>query len=99
MRVCNCRKELTAKLLENTKKRLPDSTGHQVEIEGLAFAMTPKLGVIGRDYLPVTITHTVKNKRTGMEKRKVEKVKLLASYCPFCGEKQTIDDAPDQPPA
>lgn len=95
--MCNCRKELTAKLLENAKNQLPNSTGHSVEIEGFAFAITPKLGVIGRGYMPVTVTHTVKNKRTGIEKRKVEKVRLLASYCPFCGEKQSNENEPAEP--
>jgi hypothetical protein len=88
--MCNCRTELTAKLLENVKKQLPDSTGHEVEIGGYSFVFTDS-GITGRDCLPVTIKHFVTAKKTGIQKLKTEKTNLLASYCPFCGEKQAAE--------
>lgn len=88
--MCNCRTELTAKLLESVKKQRPDSTGHEVEIGGYAFTFTES-GITGRDCLPVTIKHFVTIKKTGEKKLRTETTNLMASYCPFCGEKQVKD--------
>jgi len=85
--MCNCKSELEEEFLRTVKNQLPDSTGHYVEIGGYAFAMTNNLSVVSRQFLPVTIKHTVTNKKTGAQKQKVEKQKLLASFCMFCGKK------------
>ncbi len=78
---------MEARFLAHVKEKLPESKNHFVEIEGYAFALTGDLGVVSRQFLPVTIKHTVTNKKTGAQKQKVEKQKLLASFCMFCGEK------------
>lgn len=85
--MCNCRQELEAKLLELAKEQLPESTGHSVEIEGYVFGLKGNT-IFSCQALTVAIKHTVTSKKTGFQKQKVEKQKMVARYCMFCGEKR-----------
>lgn len=81
---CNCKSEIEAKFLEKVKTDLPESTNHGLEMTGYTLLIednTMKL----RGFMPVEIKHTVKNKKTGLDRVKKDKTSVLFTYCPFCG--------------
>lgn len=88
--MCDCKTELEVKLLERVKEALPDSTNHSVEIEGYVFGISGN-SMFSCQAMTVAIKHTVTVKKTGLQKQKTEKQKMMASYCMFCGEKRVKD--------
>lgn len=88
--MCNCKTELEAKMLARAKEVLPESTDHNVEIDGYVFGLTNNNGVVQRQALTVVIKHTCKLKN-GSIKQKVEKQKIMATFCMFCGERQVVE--------
>lgn len=84
---CDCRATFTEKFLERAKELYPDSKDHSVELKNYAFVFSEG-GMDLRGSIPVELTHTVTNKKTGVTRSKKEKTSLLFSYCPICGVKQ-----------
>ena len=81
---CNCKSEISEKFLERVKSERPDSTNHNLEMTAYTFLLEGNRMTL-RGFMPVSIEHTVKNKKTGLERVKKEKTSVLFTYCPFCG--------------
>lgn len=86
---CNCKADFTEKFLNRVKEINPDSTNHEVELTGYTNVFgTNAVGQTTLElngFMPVEIKHTVKHKKTGVERVKKEKTSFLFTYCPFCG--------------
>lgn len=81
---CNCKSEIEAKFLEKVKADLPESSNHNLEMKDYSFLLEGNTMAL-RGYMPVEIQHTVKNKKTGIDRVKKEKTSVLFTFCPFCG--------------
>ena len=81
---CNCKTEISEKFLEKVKADLPESTNHSLEMTAYSFVLDGNRMEL-RGYMPVEIKHTVKNKKTGVDRVKKEKTSVLFTFCPFCG--------------
>lgn len=88
--MCECRADIEKRLADHYAPKLPDS--RQVEAKLTGYAITIGAGLSIRPYMPAEIRHTVTVKKTGADKRKVEKVNMYFSHCPFCGEKLKKDE-------
>lgn len=82
---CECKSNITARLLARAKENLPESKDHSVEIQGYAFVFTNDNSLDLRGSAIVEIQHTAKHRKTGADVAKKVKEKLLFTYCPFCG--------------
>lgn len=90
--MCNCRKDIEAKLLEDIPTQLP--AGHQrlsVSLEGYALMFGE--GVMqSRQIMPIQVKYQAPTK-AGVMKDKKQTMNMAASYCMFCGEKYDKDEA------
>jgi hypothetical protein len=69
---CNCKTEISEKFLEKVKTDIPESTNHSLEMTAYSFVLDGNRMEL-RGYMPVEIKHTVKNKKTGLDRVKKEK--------------------------
>jgi len=83
--MCDCRKNLEAKLTERFKQMSPDATGHKVALQGYAICLGETLH--SRSFMPYKATAEFPLKKGGT-KVKSELGNMFFSHCPFCGEKQ-----------
>lgn len=85
--MCDCRIRIEAKLTERHAKQSPSARDHKAELMGYGVKLTNDLGMVEAAFMPAELRSTVTVKKTGSEKRKVEKIHMHFSHCPFCGEK------------
>ena len=83
--MCNCKKELEAKLLDNFISKFPDVKEHSVELKGYCLGITDK-GLVLRSYMPYSYEADYPLKKGGYKHKKQEG-NFVFSYCPFCGGK------------
>ena len=83
---CNCKEILTAKMLSNVQKNLPESQNHEVSLMGYSTCINKEtLTLSTRGSMLMEIRHKAINKRTGNSVDKKIKEALFFTYCPFCG--------------
>lgn len=84
--MCDCRKDLEAKLTEKFRQQAPRATGHKVVLQGYAICLGESL--YSRAFMPykATAEHPLKK---GGTKVKSEEGSMFFAFCPFCGEKQS----------
>ncbi len=87
--MCECRSDIEQRITDRYATRMPESREVDATLMGYAITFGDDLRV--RAYMPVEIHHTATVKKTGVEKRKIEKVSMFFTYCPFCGEKLAKD--------
>ncbi len=81
--MCNCKKEMEARLLEKCSQEPGED--HKIKLMGYGYILSDnKLEY--RPVMPIehTYMHTAKN---GNKKSKTDKISMVLSHCPFCGEK------------
>ena len=83
--MCECRADIEKRLVEHAQGKMPDARDVAAKLMGYGFVLGGALSV--RAFMPVELSHTTTIKKTGADKRKVEKMNMFFSYCPFCGEK------------
>ena len=84
--MCNCRKNLEQKLTAHYAAQMPEAKELDVKLTGYAFVIEGNV-MKSKPVMPIEIRRTVLVKKTGAEKRKVEKSNMTFIFCPFCGEK------------
>lgn len=86
--MCECKTEIEAKLVARLQEQEPEATKIDLKIGGYVFLfgdsviMKPTLQIEGVFYLPT--------KAGGLKAKKI-KQSMIASYCPFCGEKLSTE--------
>jgi hypothetical protein len=81
--MCNCIQEIENRLKEKYAPKLP--TLKHVGFSNKAFIFKGNVtGTVLSQPIDVDYTQTTK---TGREQYKTEIVRMVPSYCPFCGEK------------
>lgn len=88
--MCECRADIEKRLTDHYAPKLSESREVKAKLMGYAITIGARLGI--QPYMPVEVSHTVTVKKTGADKRKVEKVNMYFSHCPFCGVKLAKDD-------
>lgn len=83
--MCDCRKRIEEKLTKFQTEKMPESKDVEAKLMGYAL-MIEGNALISKPCMPIEVRHTVTVKKTGLEKRKVEKSNMTFSFCPFCGE-------------
>lgn len=83
--MCDCRKDLEARLLEDFRQRNPDATEHSATLNGYAFIFGSSVQMKGCMEVEYSARHAVK-KGDGY-KTKRTKSSMIFTFCPFCGER------------
>lgn len=83
--MCECRKDIEEKLLARFIEKSPSASNHEVSLKGYAIVIGETLS--SRPFMPATLMADHPLKKGGL-KRKTEEIKMLFTYCPFCGTKQ-----------
>lgn len=79
--MCDCRKDITTKLLERFKTEHPEASGHGVDILNAGINFTTGGAVY---YAPVEYRAVYPLKKGGTKLR-TTKGSMVFSHCPFCG--------------
>ena len=85
--MCDCRTQIETMLAERHAQQTPAAREHKAVLAGYGMKITKDLGVVEAVFMPAELRSTVTVKKTGAEKRKVERINMHFSHCPFCGEK------------
>ena len=85
--MCDCRNRIEAMLTEHHAQQTPSARDHKAVLMGYGIKITRDLGMAESVFMPAELRSTVTVKKTGAEKRKVDKINMHFSHCPFCGEK------------
>ena len=83
---CSCREEVIANLKSRMAAKFPEAEITSVELNGYSVAMTNDRKAVMRLGTTADIQRLEKT-RAGSMRTKKNKVTILFSYCPFCGEK------------
>jgi hypothetical protein len=84
---CDCKKDIEAKLKDLFAQKVPEATGHGVELQGFGFGLTDSgLHIAQFTAARATALYQLKN---GNKKVKTVTQNMHFSYCPFCGVKAT----------
>lgn len=81
--MCDCRERIEADVEKRYVEKNPSGVEVKARLQGYALMLTGGR----RPYMPVEVAHTVTVKSTGQPKRKIEKMTMLFSFCPFCGKR------------
>ena len=86
--MCDCKRNVEAKLLARAKEIYPDATEHEVKLTGYAFIFGKTVELKGC----MSFEHSAEFplKKGGL-KRKTEKTNMMFTFCPWCGEKYDAD--------
>jgi hypothetical protein len=83
--MCDCKKQIEAKLLEHFKASAPEAADHEIELEGYGLAVVDNTMTV-RPFAPYKAAALFPLKKGGM-KRNVKTGVMGFSFCPYCGEK------------
>lgn len=86
--MCECKEDIERRVLEKFKHEHPDATGHEAEMGGYAIVFGKGGGLRPAARIDLTAKGLTK---TGKDKAIRSKVSMLATYCPYCGEKFVKD--------
>ena len=81
--MCNCIQEIENRLREKYAPKLPTLKHVGFSNKALMLEGTVTGTVL---FQPIDVDYT-KTTKTGREQHKTEIVRMVPSYCPFCGEK------------
>lgn len=82
--MCNCRKDIEAKLLTRFKSTAPCATDHSASLTGYTLVLGAAITEKGCMSIELTAKHPLKK---GGVKSKTDRSQMIFTYCPFCGEK------------
>jgi hypothetical protein len=88
--MCDCKRNIEARLLVRAKEMHPEALGHEVKLTGYAFIFGKTVELKGA--MPFEFRAEFPMKKGGL-KCKVEKTSMMFTYCPFCGVKYDSDSA------
>lgn len=89
--MCNCYSDTTERLKAHISKQLPEgSAGLDLEMQGYVFLFGE--GVSHKAAHNVRIEYMTPKKAGGM-KKVTKNMNMIATFCPFCGEKYEKDAA------
>ena len=80
--MCDCKKDIEAKLLERFVEQTPAAEGHKVKLQG--YGLIFGAAASERAYMPIEATASHLLKKGGM-KSKTTKQNMFFNFCPFCG--------------
>lgn len=83
--MCDCKKQIEAKLLEHFKANTPEAADHEIELEGYGLSLVDNKMTL-RPFAPYKARALFPLKKGGA-KRKVSTGFMGFSFCPYCGEK------------
>lgn len=82
--MCDCRTRIEEKLLNKFRDDAPEATGHGAKLTGYALIFGET--VTEKGCMPIEHTAKFPLKKGGV-KEKTQKINIMFTYCPFCGEK------------
>lgn len=83
--MCECKKEIEAKLLSRFKEQHPEGKDHELTLQGYSLIFGDEPYTCGYMVVEGTVKLPLKTKPT-MKSKKI-KQNMMFTYCPFCGEK------------
>jgi hypothetical protein len=89
--MCDCRKEIEGKLLERFKEQAPEAKGHSLTLKGYALIFGDTLKEKG--FMELETEAEFPTKKGGIRKKKTRQ-NLIFTFCPFCGERYELKEAP-----
>ena len=84
-RMCNCRTDITNRLLERFKEQSPEATNHYIELTGYAFIFGKEMEMAEKGCMEIKATANFPLKKGGV-KEKTTKQNMIFTFCPFCAE-------------
>lgn len=91
--MCDCRSRIEEKLLNNFRAKSPEATDHRAKLTGYALIFGKELTEKGCMSIEYTAKFPLKK---GGVKEKAQKVSMIFTFCPFCGDK--YDQVPEVTP-
>lgn len=89
--MCDCRKRIEANLLESMQRQYPEGKDISVSLDGYAFMFGGPEGVKMKNFMPVAVEYKAPPPKKGVIetvwKQKKQTLRMMGSYCMFCGEK------------
>lgn len=82
--MCECKKEIEAKLKERVLDKVPDAIDLELNIDGYMFLLGASIDI--KPSMKVIGQYKQKTKSGELRAKKI-KESLIASFCPFCGER------------
>ena len=82
--MCDCRKNLEAKLTEHFHQQNPQASGHEVRLQGFAICLGETTSM--RAFMPYKTTAEFPLKKGGT-KIKNDPGNMFFNFCPWCGVK------------
>jgi hypothetical protein len=90
--MCECRKEIEAKLLDQFKAQAPEATGHTVSLDGYGWNLNTGGESQATRYEAIAVYPLKK----GGAKSKTIRGNMVFNFCPFCGvARKTTKDTHD----
>lgn len=93
--MCNCKKDIEAKLLERFKSQTPEAADHETELAGYAIVFGESVDLV--PFMPIHMEASYPVKKTGGWKTKKTSQNMMFSYCPFCGSSLKPKAEAEQP--
>ncbi|MDT8383023.1 MAG: hypothetical protein RRB22_01260 [Gammaproteobacteria bacterium] len=81
--MCDCRSVLEKKLLQRVQNANPEATGINIGLGGYVYVIGGSVGM--KPSLPIEGSFDLPTKSGGTKTKRI-KERMIASYCPFCGE-------------
>lgn len=89
--MCDCKKDIEAKLLTRFVSKAPDAIEHSARLVGYALIIgNDAIQQKGAMTIELSAAHPLKK---GGYKAKTERSNMIFNYCPFCGESYEKDRA------
>lgn len=82
--MCECRKDIEARLLARFKEAAPEAADHKVDLQGYAFVFGEANALEMRPYMTYKAGATYPLKKGGT-KWKQQTGNMMFNFCPFCG--------------
>ena len=82
--MCDCRTRIDEKLLNKFRKDSPEATDHRAKLTGYALIFGET--VTEKGCMAIDYSAKFPLKKGGVKERS-QKMNMMFTYCPFCGEK------------
>lgn len=82
--MCDCKKDIEAKLLALFKEKAPEAQDHEARLTGYAIVFGASVQLL--PFMPIELEASYLVRKTGAWKTKKTQQNMMFSYCPFCGE-------------
>lgn len=83
--MCDCKKDIEAKLLERFIKQTPEAKDHGATLAGYTLVLTEEK-IIQKGCMPIELIALYPPKKGGYKGKRTSS-NMIYTFCPFCGEK------------